>query len=86
VHRAFGELIRSLLCSLEEKEEEHELENGGIGRGQLGRFLAWRSFGSSGPYYLMVVILAWRRAHLRRREHLQLEEVKSKCLSGEVAY
>jgi hypothetical protein len=32
--------------------------------GKLGRFLAWRSFGSLGPYYLMVYfILAWRRAH-----------------------
>jgi hypothetical protein len=50
-------------------KKEHELENGGIGRGQIGRFLAWRSFGSLGPYYLMVVTLAERRAHLRRRAH-----------------
>jgi hypothetical protein len=50
---------RSMSLRMEELEEG----NGGIGRGQLGHFLAWRSFRNSGPYYLMVVILAWRRAH-----------------------
>jgi hypothetical protein len=61
--------VHSLLCSLGEFEEEHEDEVGGIGRGKLGQFYSWRSYGSLGPYYLVVFILAWRRAHYSRRAH-----------------
>jgi hypothetical protein len=53
----------SFIYSLGELEREYEDEVGGIGRGQLGRFYSWRSYGSLGPYYLVVIILAWRRAH-----------------------
>jgi hypothetical protein len=36
----------SFIYSLGEFEREYEDEVGGIGRGQLGRFYSWRSYGS----------------------------------------
>ena len=53
----------SLICSLQEFEREKEDEVSGRCRGKLGHLLAWRAHGSLGPYYLMLIILAWRRAH-----------------------
>jgi hypothetical protein len=53
----------SFIYSLGEIEREYDDEVGHIRRGQLGHFYSWRSYGSLGPYYLVVIILAWRRAH-----------------------
>jgi hypothetical protein len=60
-------LIHSFICSLGELEREHEDEVGSNGRGKLGCFYSWRSYGSLDPYYFLVITLAWRRAHYRRR-------------------
>jgi hypothetical protein len=55
----------SLVCSLEEKEEELEDEISCIGRGGLGRLLPWREASNLGLSYLMVIISARRRAQHR---------------------
>jgi hypothetical protein len=44
-------------------------KNGSIGRGDLGHHLSWRAHGGLGPHYLLVLVVAWRRAHLWRRAH-----------------
>ena len=83
----------SLLCSLGEFEREHEDEVGSYGRGQLGHFYSWRSYGSLDPYYFVLITLAWRRAHYRRRAHntpsgpdLDLADCRLVCFIGEVAH
>jgi hypothetical protein len=53
----------SLVCSLREFGEGQEDENGSIGRGELGCHLSWRAHGGLGPHYLLVLVIAWRRAH-----------------------
>jgi hypothetical protein len=59
----------SLVCSPREFGEGQEDENGSIGRGELGHHLSWRAHGGLGPHYLLVLVIAWRRAHLWRRAH-----------------
>ena len=59
----------SLVCSPREFGEGQEDENGSIGRGELGRLLSWRADEGLGPNLFVVVVLARRRAHLRRRAH-----------------
>jgi hypothetical protein len=53
----------SLVCSPREFGEGKEDENGSIGRGELGHHLSWRAHGGSGPHCLLVLVIAWRRAH-----------------------
>jgi hypothetical protein len=53
----------SFIYSLGEFEREYEDEVGSIGRGQLGRFYSWKSYGSLGPYYFVVINSTWRRVH-----------------------
>jgi hypothetical protein len=68
VHRAF-EGSYSLVCSPRKLGEGQEDENGSIERGKLGRLHPWRAHGRLGPYYLLVLVIACRRAHLWRRAH-----------------
>ena len=53
----------SLLCSLEEKQEEQEDENNCIGRGQLGRMLPWREASSLESQLFSGELPILRRAH-----------------------
>jgi hypothetical protein len=52
--------------------EGQEDGNGSIERGKLGHLLPWRARGGLGPYYLLVLVIARRRAHLWRRAHTHL--------------
>jgi hypothetical protein len=61
----------SLICSLGEIEREQEDEVSGIGRGKLGRLLAWRAHGGLVPCLFIEELPVLRRAHLRRRVHHQ---------------
>ena len=61
----------SLICSLQEFEREQEDEVSGIGRGKLGRLLAWRAHGGLVPSLFSGELPVLRRAHLRRRAHHQ---------------
>jgi hypothetical protein len=59
----------SLVCSPREFGEGKEDENGSIGRGELGRLISWRAHEGLGPSLFVVLVLAWRREHLRWRVH-----------------
>jgi len=60
-HRAFG---GSFTCMFtRELGEGQEDGNGSIERGKLRRLHPWRAHGGLGPYYLLVLVIAWRRAH-----------------------
>jgi hypothetical protein len=61
----------SLIFSLQEFEREQEDEVSGIGRGKLGRLLAWRAHGGLVPSLFIEELAVLRRAHLRRRVHHQ---------------
>jgi hypothetical protein len=62
----------SLICSLLEFEREQEDEVSGIGRGKLGRLLAWRESTDLVPSLFSGELPVLRRAYLRRRAHHQL--------------
>jgi hypothetical protein len=53
----------SLICSLQEFEREKEDEVSGIGRGKLGRLLAWREPVGLEPSLFSGELLHLRRAH-----------------------
>jgi hypothetical protein len=59
----------SFIYSLGELEREYQDEVGNIERGQQGCLLPWRALGGFGSHYFVVITLAWRRAHYRRRAH-----------------
>jgi hypothetical protein len=61
----------SLICSLLEFEREQEDEVSGIGRGKLGRLLAWRESTGLVLSVFSGELPVLRRAHLGRRAHHQ---------------
>ena len=58
-----GQRSHSLISSLGEIQREQEDEVSGIGRGKLGRLLAWRAHGGLVPSLFSGELLVLRRAH-----------------------
>jgi hypothetical protein len=62
----------SLICSLGEFERRNGDGNGSIVLGKLGHLHPWRAHAGLDPHYFLVLVIAWRRVHSRRRAHTYL--------------